>query len=326
MRNKSVWRKAVWAVILSVLMISQTSCGSQKIPAADSAEGGISFTDALGREVRLARTERVVSLYGSFAETWMLAGGTLVGVTEDAMEERNLKLGADVTMVGSVKSPNVEILLGMDPDFVILSADVPTQMDLQPVLEQAQIPHAYFRVDTVSAYVSMLELFTTMTGRTDLYETYGTAVEEQISGILRLTEGQDGDTALLLRAYSTGIKAKGADNLAGVMLQELGVDNIVERHASMLEDLSIEAILEEDPARIFVLTMGEEEAALEMLENSLLQNPAWNTLSAVKNDAVYILPKEMFHYKPNARWAESYAYLAKCIYPQLTEEIDEIME
>ena len=32
-----------------------------------------------------AQPMRVVSLYGSFAEAWILAGGQLVGVTEDAV-------------------------------------------------------------------------------------------------------------------------------------------------------------------------------------------------------------------------------------------------
>ena len=36
---------------------------------------------------------RVVSLYGSFAEAWTLAGGTLTATTEDAIKERGLDLG-----------------------------------------------------------------------------------------------------------------------------------------------------------------------------------------------------------------------------------------
>ena len=320
------------AVLLSAALLSGCAgqgsgeSASASVSQDTEAEQAVSFTDVMGYPVTLNSWDRVVSLYGSFGETWMLAGGTLVGTTSDAIEERGLVLGDEVAIVGSVKQPNFEEILAANPDFVILSADTAEHVELHDALTDAGIAHAYYRVDTFSDYLSMLEQFCSLTGRDDLYEQNGLEVQAQIQQVLEEVEGREGPTVLLLRAYSTGIKAKGADNLAGVMLQELGVDNIVERHASMLEDLSIEAILEEDPARIFVLTMGEEEAALEMLENSLLQNPAWNTLSAVKNDAVYILPKEMFHYKPNARWAESYAYLAKCIYPQLTEEIDEIME
>ena len=73
-------------------------------PAASSA-GDVVFTDALGYQVELHSWQRVVSLYGSFAETWVLAGGALAGTTSDAVEERGLQLGEEVAVVGSIKSP-----------------------------------------------------------------------------------------------------------------------------------------------------------------------------------------------------------------------------
>ena len=51
-------------------------------------------------------------------------------------------------------------------------------------------------------------------------------------------------------------------------------------------------------------------------------NPAWPGLQAVQNGRYLLLPKELFHYKPNARWGESYAYLAKILYPELEAQID----
>jgi iron complex transport system substrate-binding protein len=84
-----------------------------------------------------------------------------------------------------------------------------------------------------------------------------------------------------------------------------------------LEDLSIEEIIQEDPDFIFVTTMGDEQKAIEALKNGIETNPAWKSLSAVENDRYIILPKELFHYKPNAKWGESYRYLAEIIYPEI---------
>lgn len=321
----------ILAAVLSLALLggALTGCGSKdnimESESAETAVQGITFTDALGNEVTLESWNSVVSLYGSFAETWVLAGGELAGVTEDAVEERNMVLGENVETIGSVKSPNLESILALNPDFVMLSADIATQVDLQTALTEAGVPHAYFRVDYFSDYLSMLELFTSMTGRSDLYEENGAAIQEKITAITELAKSEETPTGLLIRAFSTGAKAKGTDNLTGVIMEELGVDNIVARHESLLDDLSIEEIIEEDPDFIFVTTMGSEEAALEALENGIMANPAWSGLSAVENDRVYVMPKDLFHYKPNARWAESYAYMAKLLYPQLTEEIDEIM-
>ena len=284
--------------------------------------GAITFTDALGYPVALNSWERVISLYGSFAETWMLAGGSLLGTTSDALLERGLELPEDTAVVGSVKEPNLEEIIALAPDFVILSADIAGQAGLHEALEDAAIPHAYYRVDAFSDYLAMLSQFCEMTGRPELYEQNGLAVERRVEQVLSLTKGQQGPSVLLLRAFSSGVKAKGADNLAGVMLRDLGADNIAGRQPSLLEDVSLEEIIACDPEVILVVTMGaSEEQAMQVMAQRFENDPAWAGLSAVSSGRYLLLPKELFHYKPNARWGESYAYLAKILYPALAAEI-----
>lgn len=288
----------------------------------NSAFQPVTFTDALGYEVTVNSWSRVVSLYGSFGETWVLAGGQLTGTTNDAVKERNLDLGDDVAIVGTVQQPNLEEILALNPDFLILSADTAEHVDLHQALNDAGIVHAYYRVDEFSQYLDMLEQFCSMTGRQDLYEKNGLEIQKQIDATLKAVEGQPHPSALLIRAFSSGAKAKGEDNLAGVMLRDLGADNLVSQYESLLEDVSVEEIIAADPDFIFVVTMGSsEEKALAYMEDHLESNPAWAGLSAVKNGRYIVLPKDLFHYKPNARWGESYAYLAKILYPDLAAEI-----
>ena len=86
-------------------------------------------------EITVSVPERVVCLYGSYAEAWMLAGGMPVGVTEDAVSERSLELPEDVQIIGTNKEPNVELIMALDPDLVILSTDIAQQLDVCEVLE-----------------------------------------------------------------------------------------------------------------------------------------------------------------------------------------------
>jgi len=300
--------------ILSILLLAGCA-GPAPGPEADAA---VTFTDALGYTVSLSKWDRVVSLYGSFAETWLLAGGELVGTTSDALEERNLPLGDDVAIVGTVKEPNLEEIIAAQPDFVILAADIAGQTALHDALTAAAIPHAYYRTDTFGEYLAMLEQFCSLTGRADLYEKNGLAVQAKIEAVLTAVEGQPSPTALLVRAYSSGAKAKGADNLAGVILEDLGGDNLVSRHESLLEELSMEEIIAADPDFLLITTMGStDEAAMRYMAETFETNPAWSGLSAVKNGRYLLLPRDLFHYKPNARWGESYAYLANILYPNL---------
>ena len=79
----------------------------------------------------------------------------------------------------------------------------------------------------------------------------------------------------------------------------------------------MEQIIKEDPRYIFVLTMGDEQAAVDYMGQNVESDPAWSSLTAVKEGRYLFLPQELFHYKPNERWDESYEYLAKIIYPEL---------
>lgn len=261
-----------------------------------------------------AFAEKVVSLYGSFSEAWLQAGGTLVGVTDDAVNERGLDL-PDAQIIGTNKAPNLELILSLEPDWVILSADIAAQGPAMQVLEGAGIPCTAYRVDTWQDYAAMMDDFTQKTGRRDLYEQIIHPMEQEISRIIEAAKAEESPKVLLLRAYSSGAKAKGADHLAGVMLQDLGCTNLVDLHPSLLEELSLEAIVMEDPDWILVSVMGgDEEAALNALNETLGKNPAFQMLTAVQEGRMQVLPRDLFHYKPNARWAESYGFLYEMLF------------
>ena len=266
----------------------------------------ITFTDALERSVTVKKNPvSVVSLHGSYAEAWSLAGGVITGATRDVIDENRNVNGDNIIMVGTNKDPNLEQILALAPDFILLSADLDSQLKLNDAF--ADIPHAYFSVDSWQDYLNQMAIFCEITGREDLYQQNAASVENQIQEILLSVPKTDNPpTVLLIRAFSSGVKVIGANNQTG--------DNLADRDNSPLQDLSLEIIIQEDPDFIFFTTMGDESAAREYLENGLFQNPAWNGLSAVQNERVMILPKELFHYKPNNRWGESYAYLEKILY------------
>ena len=103
------------------------------------------------------------------------------------------------------------------------------------------------------------------------------------------------------------------------MLDELGTTNIADTSTSLLDSLSIEYILREQPDFIFISVMGDESASRKYV-SELFSSDAWRELDAVKNGAYAFLPKDMFHYKPNARWDAAYMYLADLLESELIRE------
>ena len=51
------------------------------------------------------------------------------------------------------------------------------------------------------------------------------------------------------------------------------------------------------------------------LEEALLSNPAWQTLTAVKEGRFRILDNRLYNLKPNERWGDAYEQLAQILYP-----------
>ena len=81
----------------------------------------VTFTDALGNEVTVENPQRVVACMGSFANLWELAGGTLVGASDDAFDTYTLT-SSDVAQIGDFSEPNLEAIIALEPDFVILTS------------------------------------------------------------------------------------------------------------------------------------------------------------------------------------------------------------
>ena len=103
----------------------------------------------------------------------------------------------------------------------------------------------------------------------------------------------------------------------GEMLASLGCVNIADSETGLLETLSMETILAEDPEHIFVVLQGSDTTKAEQtLEMSLLSNPAWNELTAVREGRYHVMDQRLYNVKPNARWGEAYEKLADILYPE----------
>jgi iron complex transport system substrate-binding protein len=289
--------------------------------------GGVTFTDDIGRTVTVERHDRVVTMIGSFTDIWLLAGGEVVGAANDSWDSFDLDLGADVINIGSHVEPDIEKIIAAEPDLVIASANTDADIKMEKLLADSGITVAYFSVSNFNEYLNMLEICTDITGRKDLYAQNGTAVQEQVEAARkrvnqRNLEGKEAPRIVFLRASASSVRAKGSyGNVGGEMLADLGCINIADDDDSLLDDLSMEAVIAADPDFIFVTTQGKDaDAVRQNIEETLLDNPAWNALSAVKNGRYFLLEKELYNLKPNARWGEAYQKLADILYGKAADD------
>lgn len=311
-------RKTLCALLSAALLLTAAACSSAPEESSEKGAGSYQFTDDTGRTVVLEKKpEKVAVLFSSFVDVWKLAGGEVSVTVGESVERGFADKNAVLVDEGAGKTINTELLVDAQPDFVICSADIAAQAEAAELLNNADIPAACFHVDTFPEYLNMLKICTDITGNEEAYQKNGAEVKARIDKMLDELSGKpDKKDILFIRAGSgvSSTKAKTAeDHFAAAMLKEIGARNIAENAPVLLDGLSIEEIIDADPDYIFISTMGSESAAKEYM-NAVLEEPAWQSLSAVKNGDYVYLPKDLFQFKPNAKWDKAYQYLIDLAY------------
>lgn len=309
-------KKIVNILIIILINIVITGCNQD-----DNIENNYySFKDSSNYEVVLKeKPKNVAVLFSSFVEVWNLAGGeTKITVGESVSRGFVEK---DVILVDSNagKQINTEILISANPDFVICSMDISAQVKTSELMRNNNIPCALFKIDTFDEYLNFLKICTDITGKNEIYQNYGVDIKENIDEMILSTKNIDGvKNILFIRAgsSSSATKAKGSnDHFACKILKDLKTNNIADEAKILLDGLSIEEVLIRNPDYIFISLMGNEESSRKYI-NSVINSEIWKELSAVKNGKVYILPKNLFQYKPNHKWDLAYKYIMDIIYEE----------
>jgi iron complex transport system substrate-binding protein len=328
------------AALLAASLLALPACGSASggsgdastsVAAPAKAKSGkagkaekskaYTFTDDLGRKVTVKSHKRVVACMGSFADAWQLAGGTLVGASDDAFGHYAVD-SSKVSGVGRSTSLNLESIIALKPDFVIMTgisdgkhATGVSQADAESALKEAGIPVAFFKVTTFDDYKRMMGVFCAITGRDDLYKKNVTKVGEKIkSAVSTYSVKSKSPSVLIVSAFSKGLVVQNSSGMAGAIVRDLGAVNVADEHPSLLSDFSLEAAVEANPDYVLVLAASDDTATAQKYYDQVAgSNSAWQGMDAVKEGRVTMLDAAHFLYKPNADWAESYVLAGKAL-------------
>lgn len=284
-------------------------------------EDRVSFTDARGKEVSLDKEpKRVVVIYNSLLDVWMENGGEIVGRIEESEGQEPIEGIENAEIVGKLGSISLEKILSLEPDLVIAMSGQPSQLEAVESLENNDIPVILAEYNTKEDYFKLGRLFTALNNREDLYEKNIVEIAKGIEDIIEKAPKDKEEKVLLMVASPKSITARGSETTVGEMLNDLHTINIADDSNDALssKNFSMEKIIEEDPDYIFVQTTGSDmDKVMERLKEDVESNPAWASLSAVKNDRYITLPKDLYWYKPNTRFVEAYEGLLEILHPEV---------
>lgn len=319
-----IFQKSLLITFTVFIFITFTGCKSSKpdnpgiISETDTT---LTFTDTDGKtSVITKKPQRVIVVHGSLLALWHQAGGKAIGRPKVRIPlPEELK---KVQIIGGMTDFNSELILTLQPDLVLLSANIKKHKNLEQLLDTSGIENIRVHYNNYNDYFSILDLFTRITGKQEIYKKKSLVSKKEIKSIIGKCPTEGTPSYLLLFNTTRYVKCELSLPITdtGYMLKTIGARNIVTDvpvTGSKYVDFSMEQIILKDPDYIFIKTMGDLEKCKTRMQKDIKSHPAWSKLRAVKAGKVYFLPKDLFMYKANERYPEAFRYLATILYPDI---------
>ena len=293
----------------------------------------VTFEDASSETVTIQKNpQKTVNLYGSFTTLWYEACGTVEGCIggDSAITLYQEYIGRDITQDEGVtvvatsssgKKWDVESIVALQPDLIICSTAMSGYSTIQAPAEAAGIPVIAMSYNDFSDYLKWFKVFCNLNSQEELWDTVAMPALDSVVEILAKCPTEDTPRVFSMFSGAESLQANTTNTVVGEMIEEMNAVNIVDEweNASGAErlDINLETVYAADPDIIVVQCHAGAEVAQQQIQEAYGENPVWQSLRAVQEGQVYYLEKELFHNKPNSRFAEAYQKLAEILYPDL---------
>jgi iron complex transport system substrate-binding protein len=188
-------------------------------------------------------------------------------------------------------------------------------------MEQSNISYLFVDYLLYEDFINYLDLFTRLQAGKIYLRAALLKLIIRCKTLQNLVSEQQSPKVLIISATSKRVQCELPTGITGDMVRILGAENIAAEY-SLAEggtkiEFSLERIVEKDPDVILITTAGDVEKAKSRIKEDIESNQAWAGLRAVKEGNVHYLPKDLYLYKPNARYPEAIENLAKILYPEV---------
>jgi len=275
--------------------------------------GNLTFTDGLGREVKLnGPAQRIVSIAPSNTEILFAIGAGEQVVGRDKFSDYP-EATKNVTNIGSAfEDLNTELIVSLKPDLV-LAAEINTPEQVK-ALENLGITVYYLNnPHTLEDLYSNLETVAQLTGHeaqaATLIKTLKgrvAAVDEKIAPInSRLSVFYELDSTDPAKPFTAG-----KDTFITLLIERAGGSNIAAELESYPQ-MSLEQVVAADPDFIIL-----GDSMWGVTSEAVAARPGWENLSAVQNGQVVPFDDNLVS-RPGPRLVDGLEQLAKLLHPEL---------
>jgi len=311
-------RYVVFVALLIVAILVISGCGPKnKQTVKTNGQAYLTVTDDEGRKVVLTnKPERIVALAGSDLTLLDAVDVNLVGRVTTKVGNIPARY-KDLPEVGVTTGLNIEKVIALKPDCVLAIAG---QHDKYiQLLESNNIPVFMLRIKSFEDVKAKLHLMSQIAGTEDKGDAVIAKLDKEVNGILNKLP-KEKQTVVILHATAKNVTVELDTSIAGGVAKMLRLENVAAGGNKKISGdkvpYSLEELVNRDPSVIFLTSMGEGPDIEKRMRADVTNNPAWSSLSAVKNGKFYVLPEKYFLLSPGLNYPAAIKYMAKQVYPE----------
>ncbi|MBW7457806.1 ABC transporter substrate-binding protein [Paenibacillus sepulcri] len=300
--------------------VQDLSPTKEEIAADGQSTVFYTFQDDADKTVTLtAKPERIIVLAPEFLPVLYELGGKAVGrITVNASPVP--EAAEDIQQLGTVGQVNVEQLVALKPDLVIGSTTFDAK--LTDLMASNKIPLALLKMSSFESVKEKAELFGIITGNETKAGELIAKIEADMAGISSKIPADQHPTFTVLNVTPSSISLQRSNTTALEIGHLLGMTNIAEGmsaspNSATSAPYSMEALVAAQPDFIFMTIHGAQDKGMAKIQQDLEKNPAWASLTAVKEKRAMVIPADKFLTNPGFNYAESMKLMAQIVYPEI---------
>lgn len=284
--------KKLFLVIMALSLLLVTGCGKESLSSQEQGSG-YTVVDARGKNITFASApKRIVCLNYSATDilTDLIPTERIIATDMWAREE-DLSNCYEKLKGIPVCENNPEQIMKFKPDIVILTDG--RANELADTLDSVGIKTCVLRqpktIQEIPDYIKIV-------GEVADTKAAANSLAEKVAAYLKAsTEGQKIESVLLIHPNG-GIGQKGS--MPASICEACNIENLAAKYDFPQSSyLSKEQIIAINPKRLIVLdwSFGGQHKNAEIRKEEILNDPSYQTVSAVQNGKVVIVPMKYMH-------------------------------
>jgi iron complex transport system substrate-binding protein len=314
-----MFKKNIYGLIITIILLSVLSITTGVI----AQDYPITITDNLGEKIIMEeKPQKIISISPNITEVLFAvgAGENVIGVTTFADYPKE---ATKLEKIGTITEPNIEKIITMNPDLVVASSA--NKMETIDRLKELNIKVAGFSSDSINMAIENIKKIGILTGNEEKADKIVAKMYIQIAEIKDLVDkklkNQD-RPKVFYELWSDPLYTAGIDNFIDDLIYTAGGFNIGRLAETQWPQFSLEKLLVEDP-EVYIST--PHSAQMKVSVESIKKRERFQSITAIKNDRIYVIDEDILN-RPSPRLVTGLSLLTKAIWPDLTEEVNSIIE